>query len=408
MATTQGAMTASELERSSDEMRDSFAFAMQSGRRLLERLRVIDFKSYEPLSPEAATSLMLCGAAKQVQQSMRDVASLLATMPALLSDGPMPPEGIVEEHEPIWNLEDAEATEGEAAPVHDRFCEELDAALEGLTNSAAGKVLFEAFDNSCQMLVLELRRARARLMDAQRRRVKWAMITEGEESRRKATKALQAGVALAARMLDVDLHGTEFAEQPSELHTSLAVRNLVFELRANVESITAGIERLPVNELALRVRDARILLLELFASPLYHSLRAPDRYGLQQLRQRAAEWLESLWEDGDAARHVLDDLRLFVDLLVQINCRDVLVQHDRRLVQASRESLTDLLATTALSRTSPWSAYAAVLAELQRARWRDETLDGVVARELRRGESELADLGPRIEATLEALSHVRF
>lgn len=402
------ASAASSALSSRSELVESLEFALQTGAKLVERLRVIDFKSYEPLAPDTATSLMLRGAVKQVQQSMGDVASLLTTLPALLSDGPLPAEALVQENADEWDLDGVPATNGDAAPLHDRFCEEIDAALEGLTSNIGDRLPFEVLGNSCQMLVLELRRARGRLIDAQRRRSKWGMITEGEEARRKAMKALQAGITLSARMLHVDLSDTVFSAQPTETNMALAARELVFEFRVNVESIVAGIDRMPVNELALRLRDARILLLELFSSPTYHALRAPDRYALQQLRERAAAWLDTLWDDAEAARQVLLDLQVFVELLAGVNRREVLVQHDRGIIEAARNELSDLMATTALTRESPWPSYASALRSLRRARWRDEELDNLVARELRRGESTVVELAPRIQALLDVLGRVRF
>ena len=106
---------------------EAMTYALAMARRLMEKLRVIDFRSYEPLSAEAATSFMRRGAAQQVYQSMSEVMRLVGSLPTLIL-GETELAGLPEDSEDdTWLDVDEIATEGRPTAFLDAG-ENLDAA----------------------------------------------------------------------------------------------------------------------------------------------------------------------------------------------------------------------------------------------------------------------------------------
>lgn len=124
---------------------------------------------------------------------------------------------------------------------------------------------------------------------------------------------------------------------PPRLHTSLLVRRQYHKLwsfaaaAGDVEPATA--------RAALRGADTRIAMLT--GNSVYHQLREDDRFRIRELQSRILEWLR----DGDdelVATRLWQDFALFVEMLRQVNLREELIEHDRKLLRTSAAALQTL------------------------------------------------------------------
>jgi hypothetical protein len=368
---------------------ESTQYVIGIARRLVEKLRVVDFRSYEPLSAEAAVGFMTRGAAQQVYQSMTEAIRLIGSLPVLILNEPDShlevDTGTPVDGDGVWLESDEVSVEGVPDPPHDRVVEEIDEALARLTEpqKAEGAVDPELAVSIWKMLATQLKQGRARLATARRTRSKWALITEGEEGRRKALKSLQYGITLAMHVAGFPGPGVAFPEDPAELQVALQVRETLLSLRRDLLVITSPVSSLRDYELNIVLRDVRIRILDLFLSRTYQDVRAADRFAIQGLRQRVDSWLNSLWDDGEAARRLLSDIRAFATLLGEVNNRELLVTYDRVLKAQCLESLDDLTATLSVSRRDGWWRYLRALREVDALRYRSDTFDRFLEGELK-------------------------
>ncbi|MBI5509719.1 MAG: hypothetical protein HY903_13275 [Deltaproteobacteria bacterium] len=363
---------------------ESMEYVLSMAKRLADKLRVIDFRNYEPLGADAAVTFMSRSAARQVHQSIVETIRLLASLPVLiLGDSSAPAEAPVEDDD-AWLGGDDLATAGTPSPLHDRIVEEIDAALTRLTESdgAERSLDRDVAVSTWKMLASQLRNCCDRLKAARRARSKWALITEGEDGRRKALKALQLGMTTAMRLAGYPAGVLAFPEDPAELQVALQVREALISLRRDLLNVTAEVEQSPDHELNITARDVRIRILELFLSPVYRDLRAADRYALQELRARVDAWLATSWDDTEAARRLLSDVRAFAGMLDQVNNRELLVTHDRRVLIRSLEAVDDLVSTLATTRKDGWLRYLRILRDAAILRSRSEAFARFLATEL--------------------------
>lgn len=121
---------------------------------------------------------------------------------------------------------------------------------------------------------------------------------------------------------------------PSHLATSLKVRRHYRKLWtfANLMGdVTASTVRA-----ALRGAGTRISILA--GSDVYSLLREDDRFYIRELQVRILEWLRSGTDNGAAIR-IWQDFALFVEILRQVNLREELVRHDRRVIMHALDLL---------------------------------------------------------------------
>jgi len=386
-----------------EERSASLQFALATGQRLHANLRVIDFKSYEPLSAEAAVSLMVRGAAGQLSKTLAETARLLRSLGDLLLDARATAalEFADLSIEP-WSDADGAAVEGVPQPLKTRTNEEIDAAIERLVDPESELVLVSKDEarETWRMLAREVRSCRDRLNAARTRRSKWEMITEGEDGRRRALKALRFGLTLAVRVSD----GPQvlvFPEDPSETETALEVREALMGLRLDLLALTEETDKRPDADLSICLRDVRIRLLDLFLHRVHRELRAADRYAIQQLRARIDKWLEGLWDNSGAARELVADIRAYAELLTAVNNRELLVTHDRQVRTQVLDGLAVVETVVNLSPREAMSRFQDLLDHARTLRFRAPKLDAFLdaqigqprsTRALSRGVAQLREI----------------
>lgn len=94
-------------------------------------------------------------------------------------------------------------------------------------------------------------------------------------------------------------------------------------------------------ELEDRLRAAGAAIEDLFASDAGPSIRLSDRRQLLKLQKRTSEWLEKAGREATDGMHLWQDIHGLCELLMQINHREELLEHDTRLVGRVLEDLTD-------------------------------------------------------------------
>lgn len=94
-------------------------------------------------------------------------------------------------------------------------------------------------------------------------------------------------------------------------------------------------------ELEPRLHAAKAAIDDLFASDAGPSIRLSDRRQLLKLQKRTLEWLERPEREAADGMHLWQDIQGLCELLMQINHREELLEHDARLVGRILEDLTD-------------------------------------------------------------------
>lgn len=92
---------------------------------------------------------------------------------------------------------------------------------------------------------------------------------------------------------------------------------------------------------SLRRAGTRIAMLT--GSEIYNQLREDDRFRIRELQERILDWLRD-GDEHDARGGVLavqlwQDFALFVEMLRQVNLREELIEHDRKVMRAAAEEL---------------------------------------------------------------------
>lgn len=386
--------------------------ALARGRHLDETLRVIDFKSHEPLDAEAAVAFLTRGAAEQVYRAMGEAMRLLRALPDLIlgidTDGAADGDAALDD----WDEPTGPASEGVPNPPKDHLTEELDVAIGLLASLCLTKPASLVVDRvaaraTWETLAEHVRQCRVRVNRARRERSKWAMITEGEEGRRKTLKALRFGLLLVARIVEVSDDGGLVADS-SEVALGVAVREALLGLRRDLLEITEDCGTCDDADLSMRMRDVRLVFMDLFLSPIYKELRVADRFALQGLRRRIDAWVNLETDDRDAARQLLADVRVFAAPLLCVNHRGTLKNHDRQVRDQALFALEALSGAAAPYVTDVWAHLSRVLQQLQRVRWRDEGLDRYVAAQIQEGERPGAALAAPIGELQTLLAHMVF
>ncbi len=347
--------------------------ALSMAQKIRARLNVIDLRSYEPLTANAAVQLMIPGATQQVLQCSRDAMKLLARIPSLFPGGEHLGK-VVGEGQPELALvrSDIYAIEGEPDPKRDRFCEELEETVRECTALGSSDPDLEMFSSTCANLVMELRTCNERVRRERDRQSKWGMIAEAYDSRRKAHHALRGGLSLAYRLLGpVDtksLFGSE-----TELDSALQVRGALLAFRHEMLHFAGGCEAMADWEVAIRVRDFRICILSLFSAPGYGELRPVDRFSLNRLRDHLSEFVDGTWDKPEQARAMVEEVVAFCEPLRFINNRVSLREHDAEVLQSSRAAIETMLRQPG-DDAELWSRFSTVMGQLFHLRWRFEDL----------------------------------
>lgn len=178
----------------------------------------------------------------------------------------------------------------------------------------------------------------------------------------RSTHAVDRAICAAAAL---PYEGAE--SDRAELAHALRVRKGYAHLRRDL--LAMGQAELP--EVAAFLERAATLVDALVQGPLFDELRLDDRRQLHDLQGRMHAWLQGAdGRDGQSGLRLWQDLAGFVALLVQINHRTELVEHDRSLVKRAWAELFGGKPKT--------SVPAELAARLQDLYGRDDGIDGML------------------------------
>lgn len=265
----------------------------------------------------------------------------------------------------------------------------FDACFEALVEPAAVPTppsLGQRVADASFMARWELHRKRGAVHHAAARDDARGLLSECCSGRRrvlKATSGVERLLSQVERRPSV-FEGLYRTERKLAVDTRAAY--FAFVSRLPAEDPDAG--ALEGRALERGVRLAGTEIAKLMGRDVYEDLRVEDRLELRTLQRRLLAWLLGP-RDVQEGRRLLSDLSAFASLLMEVNRRPVLVEHDRELLQrlqvalhrgvvdaaALRDELPtlrgrdpdldDLIALRAELRPEPWDATVSrVLAEL--------------------------------------------
>ena len=369
--------------------------AAAAAERLMNKLRLLDFRCFEPMPAETAVSHMVFGPVTELTRLLNESVRLLRSLPPLMGvvetldgqDSVMIPDGAV--------VQSVLPIEGEALPPLDRYCEELDASLRRLRPRDVSDDDVHHFVEQCQKTLVVMKESLDMLRLARRQSSKWGLITAGEEARRKTQKGLRASVIMSMRLLAPAQAESLFPNDTSELQTALTVRAALMEFRRDMLALVDPATVIADNDVGLLLRDVRVRLTQLFGERSYQDLRAPDRFQLQLFMTRTNEWLDKAWDNVAPARQLMADLANYTRGLDCVNHRVILVQHDLEVKQQVLAKLLQLQERPPTSSTECWRGLANALQDARRMEWRSDTLDMLVKQELTQGALSVAEMQSR-------------
>lgn len=375
--------------------RSSAEGAASAAERLLNKLRMLDFRGFESMPAETAVSHMVFGPVTELTRLVNESVRLVRSLPPLLGveeslDGDesvMIADGAV--------IQATLPTEGEAVPPLDRYCEELDASLRKMRPRGVSDEDVRVFVLHCQRMLAMLKESLDLLRVARRQSSKWGLITASEEARRKAQKGLRASLIMSMRLLAPGQAESLFPNDTSELQTALTVRAALMEFRRDVLAMVEPAQPVTNNDVGLLLRDVRVRLTQLIGERSYQDLRAPDRFQLQLFMTRINEWLDKAWDDVTPARQLMGELANYARGLDCVNHRNILVQHDLEVKQQVLAKLQQLQERPPSSSTECWRGLTNALQDARRMEWRSDTLDLLVKQELTQGTLSVAEMQSR-------------
>lgn len=301
---------------------------------LLLKVQGIDIRQFEG---KAASDL--CGQALvTVQESVEGAIVLLREARQVYPDSARPPD-----------LERV----GDDSGV---FAAQLDEAMQG----------DDTRERIVDVIVLgqiELGNKRVALAAVQSRQDSWAIVDALASARRRTLKVLVALVhSICAH------HGIEcpFASHQTELEISLEVRRVYTRFRR----IVAQIPEPRTEEVGQRLREAGILLAKLIGRDAYEHMRTCDRREIWAVQRRVLDWLRTANPSPRHGVRIWQDFAALAGVLVQINHRTELREHDLAVASRLHRALA------AGDGAAPIGA--ALLDELGRLYGRDDELDAMM------------------------------
>lgn len=392
----QGSAIETILASVEDDARASLERAIETCLNILDILRKVDFREFESLRPQDAVSAMEFGCTMEVLGALDETIRFLPQLPARLSgetevmveSAAVAGKGV--QHYDISHDSELRAIDGVVDPKRDRFCEDLDRFVQRMVDPTQDPLVdadYEpiSMDEFCRNLSLELEACRERLVQMRFERSKWGMITEGEEGRRKCQKVLRAAFMVGCCGL-APITGEElFPRDPSELQTALFVRDALMSFRRDIHALVGEAENVPLSELRAIVEGVRGRVDQLLQNEAYYMIRALDRYGLQDLRARFILWLQAEQADDWNGRWTLQAVRDFTDILGNINRRELLIDHDRKIRNRALGMTSALLSYPPEDPTQVVEQYRAVLMDLSAMHWRSERVDRFLETEIHNG-----------------------
>ncbi|MEM7349534.1 MAG: hypothetical protein AAF657_01925 [Acidobacteriota bacterium] len=209
----------------------------------------------------------------------------------------------------------------------------------------------------------------------------WAVASHADSGLRRAGKALIA-IETAVR----DYEGLPARDRRwNDLGDSLETRRLYAQFR---RAILRSGERDASEDVASRLRSAATRIAILRNLEIYPFLRIDDRRTIKMLHQRIAAWLNREGDNSqEAGERLWQDLISFARLLLKVNHREELCEHDRQVINSLHRMLFPAKRPVTELKESH-------LKELERIVGRDDELDELV---LRIKELTVEDLRASIE-----------
>ncbi len=161
----------------------------------------------------------------------------------------------------------------------------------------------------------------------------WVVASHADTGLRRAGKGL---ITLEHTIREYE--GLEPVERTwSKLHDSLEIRRLYCQFRRGISHLGAPETPEELNS-GLRKAAHRIAILR--DRSIYPLMRISDRIPIRRLQKRILGWLENhqAADRDEQGRRLWSDLQSFSELLVQVNHREELREHDRRVVREWLES----------------------------------------------------------------------
>ncbi len=211
--------------------------------------------------------------------------------------------------------------------------------------------------------------ARGQLMEMQEaltsaleHKLVWAVASHADSSLRHIGKALIA-IESAVR----EYEGIEAKDRRwTDLQDSLDTRRLYGQFR---RAILRGGDPRTHDQLTASLKSAATRIAILRGLEIYPFLRIDDRLTIRRLQKRIAAWLDG--GDQESGLRLWQDLISFARLLMKVNDREELREHDRQVVTSVHRLLFEpKRPATRLS--------AGQLKELQRLEGRDDDLDRLI------------------------------
>ena len=357
---------------------------LDSGTELLGRLDAIKLSKFERMKAEVAVPELLTGPVQATFSILGEAGELLSSLPGLVkheSDGDQN-----DTEQDSSSDEDGDfdfdfdfdlvaesttpAVEGDATFQDKHATDDVDAAFDNL-EEANGQEKFspEVVEGMCAMLVKRLNRSKQRLHEALKSRSKWQLITEGEEGVRVAKRALHTGLNAVARSIAPEAAGDFPPHDQLELQSALAVRELLLNFQSSILDFTQDVETLDENAIKECLRSAGACIKSFFDNPLYSEVRSEDRYQVLQFQNRILKaYMQRAF--GRSSQELLQDFRAFAELLSQINQREVLVQHERKVQQRCSLALSRAQSLLSVDSKVAWEQFKDTLVELENLRFR--------------------------------------
>ncbi len=219
------------------------------------------------------------------------------------------------------------------------------------------------------------------LSNALKHKLIWAVASHADSSLRHVGKALIA-IESAVR----EYEGLEARDRRwTDLQDSLDTRRLYGQFR---RAILRGGNPRTHDQLVTSLKSAATRIAILRGLEFYPFLRIDDRLTIRRLQKRIGSWLDGGADSGeDAGLRLWQDLISFARLLMKVNDREELREHDRQVVTSVYHLLFGpKRPATRLS--------AGQLKELERLEGRDDDLDRLIRRA---GEHVIEDLRVPLE-----------
>ena len=208
----------------------------------------------------------------------------------------------------------------------------------------------------------------------------WAVAAHADAGLRHAGKALIATESAICEYEGLPARDRRWVD----LKDSLETRRLYGQFRRAILRL-GDPDR---EELTAQLRNAATRIAILRNLEFYPFLRIEDRLTIRQLQKRIVAWLRGACDSGEeAGQRLWQDLVAFARLLIKVNDREELREHDRQVAAAVRRMLFN-------SKRPAKRLGESQLKELERLVGRDEELDHVI---LNAGEHSVDDLRAPLE-----------